>query len=57
MEIRFNASMNTYFNWTAINSSLVDIYMIPDNPEPGYNISRWNLTWNVTNYEGNSLFI
>lgn len=57
MEVRFNASMNTFFNWSMVNQSLLDIYMVPDKPEPDINITRWNLTWNMTHYEDNRMFI
>lgn len=57
MEIRFNATMNTFVNWTAVNSTLVDIYMKPHYVEDGVSIERWNLTWNLTAYEDNRMFI
>lgn len=57
MEIRFNASMFTEFNHSWLNESFVDMYMIPTDPDDGYNISRWNFTWNVTSYKDNVLKI
>ena len=51
MEIRFNATMFTDFNFSTLNSSLVDIYVIPFNPEPDFNMSHVNFTWNLTYYQ------
>ena len=50
MEIRFNATMFTDFNFSELNKSLVDIYIIPNNPEPDFNMSHLNFTWNLTYY-------
>lgn len=51
MEIRFNASMFTNFNFSMLNASLVDIYIIPFAPGPDFNMSHLNFTWNLTYYE------
>lgn len=39
------------FNLTDYNSSLIDIYVEPNNPE--INASQLNLTFNVTKFENN----
>jgi hypothetical protein len=50
MTILFNATMFTDFNWTELNSTIVDIYIEPtDNgekrnlSEPNLNISDWKV--------------
>jgi hypothetical protein len=46
--------MNAGLNLTLINSEVCDIYVKPHNSwhesHEGYNLSRLNLTWQVTSY-------
>jgi len=51
MEIRYNASMFTDFNFSLLNSSTVDIYIIPYDPKPDFNMSHLNFTWSLAFYE------
>lgn len=57
MEIRFNATMFTNISLDILNTSLLDIYMVPHDPEPGWNVSAWNLTWNPVFYNNSVLLI
>lgn len=64
MTIKFNASMNTLFNFSHFNQSIVDIYINPTViPEarrnfsyPSLNISSWELK-NFTAYDGLSIML
>jgi len=54
MEIRFNSSMFTKFNFSLMNETTNDIYVKPaDNRHEwdGYNNSQVNLTWSLVYYE------
>jgi hypothetical protein len=58
----FSTPMKTdIVNITHINSSICDIYVEPEDNWhkniDGFNISRLNLTWNVTGYERDQLNI
>lgn len=57
MEIRFNATMFTNISLEILNTSLLDIYMVPFEPEPGWNVSAWNLTWQPVYYNQTTLLI
>jgi len=60
MSILFNTEMNTNFNHSFINSSNVDIYVVPAQNRhlaEEFNVSTVNLTWNVISYEENELII
>ena len=50
MIIEFNASMFTTFDYALLNSSLVDMYIIPNDPQDGFNVSWINFTWTLTNF-------
>lgn len=56
MTIKFNTEMKTYgLNLTDINGSICDIYVHPSYFD--YNVSKLNLTWNVTTYDKDIMVI
>ena len=53
MLIQFNASMFTNFNFTLVNETNVDIYVMPASDrdqDATFNVSTVNLTWYLQNY-------
>jgi len=60
MEILFNASMLTTFNYTLLNETNFDIYVIPAKGREDFddfNLSDVNLTWSLVNYTDNLMRI
>ena len=60
LQIEFTTDMNTLFNHSLLNDTIVDIYVRPSEArmnEEDFNISLFNLTYNVTKYEEDSLDI
>lgn len=52
MEIKFNATMFTNFNFSMMTPELVDIYLDPSYGLPdGFNLTSLNFTWNLTYYK------
>ena len=60
MTIKFNHEMFTDFNWTHINHTNTDIYIKPAlhrEFDDDFNISTVNLTWNVSYFNLETLYI
>ena len=60
LEIEFNSTMFTYFNFSELNSSFVDIYVEAAEDRwdyPGFNMSSLNLTWSLLSYEQSTMVI
>lgn len=61
LSIEFNSSMKTDgVNLTHINSTVLDIFIHPEQDrhlEDGYNVTKLNMTWEVTKYSGKLLQI
>jgi hypothetical protein len=58
MVIQFNASMLEWQNLTLMNSSVLDIYIVPAydrHHEPSFKMSTLNMTWNATYFFGDTL--
>lgn len=52
LEVRFNASMFTNFNFSILTPELLDIYLEPSYSLPvDFNMSSINFTWNLTYYK------
>ena len=53
MIISFNSSMFTHFNLSQIDSSVMDIFILPNFEyfeDPNYNATFHSLTWKVVDY-------
>ena len=60
LEIEFNSTMFTFFNFTELDSSVVDIYVVPAEDRwdyPGFNMSSLNLTWSLESYQTSTMKI
>jgi len=60
LSIEFNTTMHTLFNHSLLNDTIVDIYVKPSEARMGeedFDISKFNLTFNVSNYEDITLDI
>ena len=57
MTIKFNASMFTTFNFSMMNSSFIDLYIVPFDPSEDFNFSTTNFTWNLTYYEVDEMIV
>jgi len=60
LTIEFNTTMHTLFNHSWLNDTIVDIYVSPSEErmsEEDFDISKFNLTFNVSNYQNNILDI
>jgi len=59
MTIMFNFEMNTKYNMSLLNSSMIDMYVIPINDrhkeDPAFNLSKLNFTWTVVSFEKDEL--
>jgi hypothetical protein len=58
MKIRFNTSMITTVNLTELNSTVLDMYIIPAlerHQENAFNISKLNFTFNATDFRDDLL--
>lgn len=52
MEIRFNSTMFTDFNFSQLGPSTLDIYVEPSYTLPkDFNLSRLNFTWKLEYYK------
>ena len=60
MTILFNAEMKTDFNHSHINSSNVDVYVVPAADRhltEGFDVSTVNLSWNVASFQDDELVV
>ena len=58
MEIQFNSTMASDFNWTLMmNDSWIDIYLIPEDPPNPMNLTKINFTWEVYDYQPDRLYV
>ena len=60
MKVLFNESMFTTFNLSLINMETVDIYVEPAQQRhkvESFDLSKVNLTWNVTSFDLDTLEI
>ena len=60
MEIKFNSTMNTHFNHTWINDTVIDMYMeapIQRRFEDDFDPTVLNFTWEVVSFEDDLLQI
>jgi len=59
MKIRFNFEMMTGFNISLLNSTLIDMYLVPANnrhlEDPAFNISNLNFTWDTVSFSQDEL--
>ena len=61
LSVTFNYDMLTNFNLSQLNSSIIDIYMVPANQrhleEQNFNMSQLNFTWEVESFEIRTMVI
>jgi len=60
LSIEFSTEMVTAINLTHVNSSMIDIYIVPAADRhliDGFNLTKLNFTWNATAYEYDTLTI
>lgn len=49
MEIEFNGTMSKDYNFSQVNTSLVDMFIDPSGRLEDYNMSLVNFTWELIN--------
>ena len=63
VKVSFNRTVNNKFNWTRdLNTSNIDIWLKPANDwhlqiEGGYNMTNFNFTWNITEFNNTKMDI
>jgi len=60
LDIRFSTEMLTTINLTQVNTTMIDIYIVPAENRhlsDGFNITKLNFTWNATEFYYDTLTI
>jgi len=57
VDIEFNATMFNTFNYTMVNNTWIDVYLIPEDPASNYNWTLANFTWELIDYSPNVMRI
>ena len=59
--VKFNRTMNTNFNWTFVNETNTEMYIIPSNDRhlnrEDFNLSSLNFTWEIVDFKNDTLSI